>query len=273
MRTFHFEGCWQVTTDSIRKSNHRVERTATSRLAFDAVRSHECRRIQPELAVGGRRSPGSFSECVENMTSSFFSDCRPLSPLRRFVSMGVVAILALELYLITAWFPLTSPTVVEMPSWVPFLPAFTLPYLGMLLMTWILPVAIRDGARFRACIWAFTCSFLLVLPLWIFMPTTLIRPNVPDGWWLGPYRWLVAVDPPNNVMPCAHGLGPMIGAWFLGLDRTAWRWPLGALLLLGMSSIALIWQHRPVDILIGIVAAAVGITFGEAVERSRRKSE
>jgi hypothetical protein len=205
--------------------------------------------------------------------SRFFMVQRPLSPLRRFVSMGLVGIVAFELYLITALFPLMQPTVVEMPSWVPFLPAFALPYFGMLLLTLLLPVAIRDSARFRACIWSFIFSFLLVLPLWVLIPTTLVRPGLPDGWWSGAYRWLVAVDPPNNVMPCAHGLGPMVGTWFLSLDRPAWRWPLSVLLLAGMSSIALVWQHRPIDILIGIVVAAVGITFGEALERSRRTSE
>ena len=192
--------------------------------------------------------------------------------LRRFVSMAVVGFVALELYLMTALFPVRPPTIVEMPSWVPFVPIFTLPYLGMLLLGVLLPVAIRDDKWFRACVCGFICSFLLVIPFWILAPTILTRPPLPTGWWAGAYRWLAAVDPPNNAMPCAHGLGPIIGAWFLSLDRPRWRWPLAMVLLVGLVSIALVWQHRPLDILVGVVAAAVGVLVGEWWVRRPRTS-
>ena len=76
-----------------------------------------------------------------------------------------------------------------------------------------------------------------------------------------------AIDPPNNVMPCAHGIGPVVGAWFAGHDRPTWRWPLAGMLVLGLPTIAVVWQHRPIDILLGTVAAAIGIAAGEALNR------
>jgi hypothetical protein len=132
-------------------------------------------------------------------------------------------------------------------------------------------MAIRDGAQFRACLTAFVCAFLLVVPWWILAPTTLHRPPLPLGWWFGPYRWLSEIDPPNNVMPCAHGIGPVVGAWFAARDRPGWRWPLVGMLVLGLPTIALVWQHRPVDIVLGALAATVGIILGEALVRSRTK--
>ena len=159
----------------------------------------------------------------------------------------------------------STPTTVMMPSWVPFWPVFGLAYSGMLLVCWLLPVAIRDAGRFRACLWAFAAAYLMVMPWWILTPTMLPRPPLPHGWWAGYYQWLWALDPPNNVMPCAHGIGPVVVAWFLGRDRPAWRWPLAGMLGLGLPSIALTWQHRPMDILLGTLAAIIGIGIGEAV--------
>ena len=154
---------------------------------------------------------------------------------------------------------------VEMPSWVPFWPWFLLPYEGLLLMTWLLPVALRDRGRFRGCLRAYVYSWLLVVPWWILAPTMLPRPPLPDGLWAPAFAWLWKVDQPFNVMPCAHAVGPIIAAWFVAREHPAWRWPLTGILLLALPSIALIWQHRPVDILLGAVAAGIGIAIAEAM--------
>jgi hypothetical protein len=199
----------------------------------------------------------------------FPSPCGQIGPLRRFVGISLTVWVALGLYFIIDCCQSAPPTTVVMPSWVPFWPVFTLPYLGMLLVTWLLPVTIRDAGRFRACLQAFICAFLLVMPWWVLTPTTLPRPPLPEDWWAGPYRWITAIDPPNNVMPCAHGIGPVVGAWFAGRDRPTWRWLLVGMLVLGLPSIALVWQHRPFDIMLGTVAAAIGIAIGESLNRLR----
>jgi hypothetical protein len=192
-------------------------------------------------------------------------------PLRRFVAVSLTVWPVLGLYMVINRWPISPPAVVVMPSWVPFWPAFAFPYLGLLCVTWLLPVAIRDAALFRACLRAMICAYLLVIPWWILAPTTLPRPPLPDGPFFWLYRWLAAIDLPNNVMPCAHGIGPVVAAWFAGRDRPAWRWPLVAMLFLSLPSIALIWQHRPVDIMLGTVAAIIGIAVGEALIRRDNK--
>ena len=186
-------------------------------------------------------------------------------PLRRFVATSLVVWPVLGVYMVINRCQMVPPAVVTMPSWVPFWPAFVFPYLGLLFITWLLPVAIRDTARFRACLWAMVCAYLLIIPWWILTPTTLPRPPLLDGSSIWLYRWLTAIDLPNNVMPCAHGIGPVVAAWFAGRDRPAWRWPLAVTLLLSLPSIALIWQHRPSDIMLGTVAAAIGIGVGEVL--------
>ena len=173
----------------------------------------------------------------------------------------------LGLYMVIDHHQPAPPMTVPMPAWVPFCPAFFPLYFVLLLMTWLLPVAIRNPGCFRACLRANICAWLLVMPWWILTPTMLPRPPLPEGNWAGACHWLWALDLPYNVMPCAHGMGPLVAAWFVGRDRPAWRWPLAGVLVLGLPSIALVWQHRPIDILLGTIAAVIGIAIGEALSR------
>lgn len=184
-------------------------------------------------------------------------------PVLRLVVATVALWPLLGIYaIINYWQPFT-PRVVVMPPWVPFWPAFALPYLAMLLATWFLPVLIRSPAVFLTCLVTMICAHLLVMPWWVLTPTTLPRPPLPSEWWASIYRGMIACDPPNNVMPCAHGIGPLIASWFVVRERPAWRWPLSAFLVIGLSSVALVWQHRPFDIVLGMVAALISLFAGE----------
>jgi hypothetical protein len=193
-------------------------------------------------------------------------------PLKRFAATSAVAWSMMSLYLFINHRPTTGAATVEMPSWVPFWPWFLLPYQGLMLMTWFLPVVIQDRDRFCACLRAYAFGFLLVVPWWIVTPTMLPRPPLPDGLWAHAFAGMWKIDKPLNVMPCAHAVGPVIAAWFTSREYPRWRWPLAGILLLTLPSIALVWQHRPVDILLGAVAAGIGIAVSEAVARVRSRT-
>ncbi|MGI8904942.1 MAG: hypothetical protein ACR2IE_00420 [Candidatus Sumerlaeaceae bacterium] len=178
----------------------------------------------------------------------------------------------LGLYMVIDHSESVTRAVVTMPTWVPFLPVLAPVYVAMLLMTWLLPVVIRDLRRFVRCLLANVVGYLLIMPWWILTPTTLPRPPLPDGAWHDVYRFIVAVDPPNNIFPCAHGIGPIVVAWFVGWERPAWRWPMAVVVVAGLLSIAVVWQHRPVDIVLGAGAAVVGIVVGGTVRFSSAAS-
>jgi hypothetical protein len=189
----------------------------------------------------------------------------PNTPFRRFVVNTLTVWSVLGLYMLINHHEPAHPFIVPMPSWVPFWPVFVFPYVGMLLVTWFLPVAIRDVARFRVYLKAVVIAFLLVIPWWILTPTIIPRPPRPDGAWGGIFGLLWTLDQPSNVTPYAHGSGPVVGAWFVVRDRPTWLWPLVAILALGLSSVALTWQHRPIDILLGTIAAAISIIVAECL--------
>lgn len=190
---------------------------------------------------------------------------KSIGPWQRLLAVTITTWPMLGLYQIIDRHQFGTPAVVSMPSWVSFCPAFVMPYFGMLFATWLLPVAIRDARRFRACLIADVIAYLLIMPCWLVFPTTLSRPPLPVEWWAAPYLVLVNLDPPNNVFPCAHSFGPLVAAWFVVQEHPNWRWPLLGMLALGLSSIALAWQHRPIDILLGILAAGVGIAVGKYI--------
>jgi hypothetical protein len=196
----------------------------------------------------------------------------PNSKLRRFVVNSMVVWPMLWLYMLINHCQAAPSTTVPMPSWMPFWPAFLPVYMALMLVTWLLPVVIEDAGRFRACLRANVCAWLLVMPWWIFSPTVMPRPALPEGVWAYAFNWLWTVDLPYNVRPCAHGMGPVIVAWFVAQERPRWRWPLVWMLGVGLSSIAFVWQHRPVDILLGTVAAGLGIAIGETLSRREQVS-
>lgn len=192
-----------------------------------------------------------------------------LGPARRLVIAALATWPILGVYMIINHHQLGAPAILRMPSWVPFWPGFALPYTAMLVSTWLLPVSIRDPRRFRTCLWAIICGYAVVVPFWMFMPTTLPRPELPEGFWSIFFKWLWTADPPNNVTPCAHGIGPSVAVWFVSRERPTWRWPMVVFLLLGIPSIAFTWQHRPTDILMGL-----GIAFATIAcfEKSYRQA-
>jgi hypothetical protein len=187
--------------------------------------------------------------------------------LRRFVVNTIVVWPMLGLYMLINQHAPGSPTTVVMPAWVPFFPSFFPIYVGLMFVTWLLPIAISDAGRFRACIGSSVCAWFLVMPWWLLAPTLLPRPPLPEGTWAHAFQWLWQVDRPYNVTPCAHGIGPVVAAWFVGQTHPTWRWALAGILMVGLPSIALVWQHRPIDILLGTGAAVVGIVIATALVR------
>jgi hypothetical protein len=185
----------------------------------------------------------------------------------RFLITTLVVWPMLAIYMAINHHQTGAATPVETPSWVPFSPGFFPIYVSMMFVTWLLPVAIADQGRFRACMLANVCAWVLVAPWWVLMPTTMARPPSPTGVWAESYHWLWSVDEPFNITPCAHGVGPVIAVWFAAHARPSWRWPLATILAIGLPSIALVWQHRPIDIFLGTIAAALGIAAAEAVRR------
>ncbi|MDB4283827.1 hypothetical protein OAG80_03170 [Akkermansiaceae bacterium] len=154
---------------------------------------------------------------------------------------------------------------VFMPEWVPFLPQLAVPYLAVLLTPAIGIFLIKNDLRFRRYVTSFILGYGAVALVWIFFPTEMLRPEVAPGILNQPYRDLIAVDRPVCISPCGHIVGPMLLTWFLaGENRWHLRWLLPFLMLASISIIAT-WQHRPVDVVNGIIISIGGALMTQAL--------
>lgn len=151
---------------------------------------------------------------------------------------------------------------VTMPEWVPFWPILALPYLAVLLTPAIGIFFIRKEQLFRRFALSFIPAYGVVALIWIFVPTEMIRPEVPPETLYQPYRDLIAIDRPVCVLPCGHIVGPMLLTCFLVKEnRKHLRWLISFLAIASVSIVGT-WQHRPIDVLIGMgISTAVAALF------------
>ena len=158
---------------------------------------------------------------------------------------------------------LSAPLAVVMPAWVPFVPSLALPYLLQVVVSYYLVLAVRDRALRRASVKAYFAAFAVTSLIWVAYPTVMFRPPVPLGWWNWPYRVMAGLDLPVNILPAGHVLMPVIICWAFAIDRPRWLWWLVPCEIVGTVAIVTTWQHRPVDVVIGVaLAVAFGLVFG-----------
>lgn len=174
----------------------------------------------------------------------------------------------LAIYALIGQLPLQR-SIVSMPTWVPFWPIMTVPYLLQLGVSWLLLLLVRDPVRRRAVVRATVISFVICAVGWIAIPTILPRPDPTGttGWLLAPYRLLICLDAPTNVMPCGHLLAPVLITAALLHEHPRWAWWLIPFQILGAIAIVTTWQHRPVDL---ALAGGVALTAGWSCGLMRR---
>lgn len=179
--------------------------------------------------------------------------------LQKFLVTLVTGTSLLTLYLLINHAPGNDHVPVTMPEWVPFWPGLALPYLLMLILPLFLQSLIQDKVRFRQALLSVIIGFTMIASIWMLFPTEMARPPVAhqtDGM---VYRFLAGVDRPVNIFPCGHVLWPVVSIYFLGRERRRWLKFLIPLLLFGVVAIVTTWQHRPVDVLAGMILSAGAI--------------
>lgn len=196
-----------------------------------------------------------------------------MKPTRRewmtHIALGVLAFVA---YLIAAR-TARAPVAVVMPDWVPFVPSLALPYLLQVVVSYYLVLAVRDRALRRATVQAYFAAYAVTCLIWWLYPTVMYRPPMPSGWWNWPFRVMATLDLPANILPAGHILMPVLLCWAVAIDRPRWLWWLLPAELLGGVAIVTTWQHRPVDVAIGVVlAVAFGWVFGVGRKRGEAPS-
>jgi len=144
---------------------------------------------------------------------------------------------------------------VTMPDWVPFLPVLALPYLALLWIPSLGIFLISKEQSFVRYVISFVIAYGAVATIWIFFPSEMTRPEfAKDSWFI--YREMVSVDRPVCIFPCGHIVGPMLVFYFLAQENRKHFYWLIPMLVFGSFCIIATWQHRPIDVLIGMIIAA-----------------
>ena len=150
---------------------------------------------------------------------------------------------------------------VTMPEWIPFWPLLAIPYLGMLVVPGCLSLFIREQRDFYQYLVSITIAFLVVGGIWYFYPTEMIRPPIPGNWQSHVYREMVSVDNPVCIVPCGHVITPIAVFCILLRQNSRWFFWLLPLLSLGIISIVVTWQHRPIDVIYGTLISLFGVVL------------
>ncbi len=148
--------------------------------------------------------------------------------------------------------------------YIPFIPAFILPYLGlfpyitfsMLAVLFFTPIAAR---LYVSLIFAGIVSALV----WYFMPTgTPGRPQfVPKGPLKRTVAWMYSIDPGGNALPSSHTYTAVVCSYYLAFAfpiHDIAIWSCGALIV---SSTLFVKQHHVSDLIAGMILAIASIGF------------
>ena len=183
--------------------------------------------------------------------------------LVQLLSLALLAVVSMLLF-----FPLNtekwSPRNNRIVRYIPFIPAFIVPYLGlfpyiafsMLAVLFFTPVAAR---LYVSLIFAGIVSALI----WYFMPTgTSGRPQViPEGPLTKAVAWMYSLDPGGNALPSSHTYTALVCSYYLAVAFPLHEisiWACGATIV---SSTLFVKQHHVSDLVAGIVLAAASIVF------------
>ncbi len=145
-------------------------------------------------------------------------------------------------------------------QWLPFSAAWVWPYVSMFALVglpWFLLPEISQVRRFAVALLATAATGWIVF---LVHPTACARPG-PEG---QPefYALLLALDRPNNCLPCLHSAFSVLAVWALAWSAQIFRSPLARLALGGWLaaisvSIVALRQHTDVDMAVGLMLGAV----------------
>lgn len=183
--------------------------------------------------------------------------------LVQLVALALLAALSMFLY-----FPINERKESVRESvvirYIPFIPAFVVPYLGlfpyiafsMLAVLFFTPVAARLYV-------SLIFSSLVAAFIWYFLPSGVSgRPNVvPRGPFTKTVAWMYRVDPGGNNLPSSHTYMALLCSYYLTYafplhETLIWTW--GATIV---GSTLFVKQHHVADLIAGGVLAAVSVGF------------
>lgn len=183
----------------------------------------------------------------------------------QLLALAVLAAISIALF-----FPLNTERGTHLPDgrfvrYIPFIPAFIVPYLGlfpfiafsMVSVLYFTPVAARLYV-------SLIFSGVVAALIWHFVPTKVVdgRPKlVPDGPFTRMVAWTYRMDPGGNALPSSHAYTAILCSYYL-----TYAFPLHPILIWSLggtivTSTLFVKQHHLSDLIAGAALAAASVGF------------
>jgi membrane-associated phospholipid phosphatase len=157
-------------------------------------------------------------------------------------------------------------------NWLPFHPAWLWLYVSMFVIVglpWYLLPEWRQVRRFAVCLVGMAAVGWITFLL---HPTACARPTVEGPTWS--YALLLALDRPNNCLPCLHSAMALLAAGVLAADAPVFRSWLARVALWAwcaaiVVSIVALRQHTDIDTLVGLGLGSIALGAYRAGRRGQ----
>ena len=186
------------------------------------------------------------------------------TPLRNAAVVVPLALINSAGYLLLNQYHLRAP--IELPlspldRAIPFVAWTMWPYLVLMLLDVVVPLALRDRQVFRETIFAYVVAIALNFVFWTLLPTTYPRPAPPSGDSIteAAFRIMVSVDSPASCFPSGHITIPAVACWGFVREHPKLRLVVWVIFLLFSLTVLTTKQHYVADILGGLGTALVGV--------------
>lgn len=183
----------------------------------------------------------------------------------RIAVVGALVLANTAIYLLSNTHPVRAPTVLH-PNSLDLLlgwHAWTIwPYWLLLALAPAMALSLHSGHILWLTLRAYATALAVNLSIWLLWPTRVVRAALPaglDSATAAAWRWLYAIDAPNNCFPSGHVTIPLVvAAGFCAQHPGARRWPFVAIVVL-LPSVVTTGQHTSWDVLGGTATAVLGL--------------
>lgn len=197
-------------------------------------------------------------------------------PAQKLPAGLLVALACALLYTVPSTLTRQRAVEIGQTAWeqaIPYIPQTVWPYLAQYPLLLVAFFGTRDLLRCTRFLYAVLIVQALAALVFLAMPLRYAReahvaPPGTDTWTLALAEWVRRIDAPVNCLPSLHVTSVLLCIWLTGFQRPWRALFVGAVGLASIASTLTFKQHYAVDLLAGLLLAALGWRLAAAATAS-----